>query len=141
MKEQKNVIRIICLVTLLSFISLFSELPPEIYKELQDISEEYVNIQIDKVETTPKENTHNQIIVKVSATVKEVYRTTSNLKSGDQIIINYLTVNSGQNSANNSINLLKVQTLYTSYLKLNTSIKMYEPSADIKSFTELAKVN
>ncbi|MDD3049862.1 MAG: hypothetical protein PHR06_01825 [Candidatus Cloacimonetes bacterium] len=136
---KNNIVYILSFMIMLA-TTLVAQIPQEIVEELKLLSEEHLTIVADSINIMPKENMDNYLNVVVIASVKEVHRTNSKLQGGEHIIIKYPTRDPGKNNADKPMPaapILECGKSYTSFLKLNTTTKVYELSVDSESFIEI----
>ncbi len=128
--------RIVCCALILIIAgapAAFCELPPTVYKQLQDNSPEHLQIKVLLVKT---KEVKNGAQVFVEATVINVMRSASNLKVGDVIRIEYFHSTS-RAPGPGPVALLVQDQSYEAFLSRNsTGDKSYSPAARGRSFSQ-----
>ena len=113
---------------------LFGELPPSIYKELQNSAPELLVIKVHHVKINSSIST--DIRVDLVAEVLSVRRSKSGLKKGDRITIVYRTFISRPEGwvGPSPTPVLEKNKIYKAFLKKRKEGNLYLPAAKGKSF-------
>jgi len=126
--------RIVCCALILIIASTpaaFGELPPYVYKNMQDNAPEHLQIKVQSVKT---KEVKDGIQVFAEAKVTAVTRSTSNLKVGDIIRIEYFHSTRGVPGPS-SVPILVQDRSYEAFLsRYSTRDKSFSPDAGGKSF-------
>jgi len=121
------------LFILLVVYSLYGELPPQVYKELQENSPEVVTLRILNVDS--KAITSDQREITLKAKVLNILRTQSALRLGSIVTIRYITTIHPDNWVGPSpLPILSKKYKYKAFLTHDEANKYYVPSARGRSF-------
>ena len=127
---------------LISFSLIFGALPPQVLIESQQQSKEYIEIEVKNVKCISQNEL--DISVELNAIILKKYRTDSDLKPGDTIIIKYNTYKTNVNNEESitvdiegplPIPILEKNKKYDAFLKFNDDTS-YSPNAGCLSFIE-----
>lgn len=112
------------------------ELPPWVYKDLQDKSPEALIIKVESVKiSTTDEPTFKSLSIAVKARVETVIRSASSLKPGDIISINYVRLDHKQSMPGPSEpDVLQQGRTYSAFLTKTEKNGTYTTAAKGYSF-------
>jgi len=115
-------------------VTMRAELPPSVYRQLQEKSPEALNIKVESVKIEKgEEPALTRLLITAEAKVEKVTRSASGLKTGDQIRISYTCVNHKQPIVGPSDpDILKEGRSYPAFLAGRDGI--YTPAARGYSF-------
>lgn len=124
---------------LITSLCAIAELPPSVYRDRQQASPEALVIKVRTVKTKEtRRSDHTLVANTVEATVENVARTATNLKSGTAIKIEYTQRRSEQPIAGPSeVPTLKEGEVRPAYLAWNKEADAYAPAAGGYSFTKV----
>jgi hypothetical protein len=129
--------RMVCCALILIIASTpaaFGELPPFVYKNMQDNAPEHLQIKVLSVKTKEEKD---GIQVFAEAKVTSITRSASNLKVGDVIRIDYFH-STRRVVGPSPVPLLVQDQLYEAFLsRYSTRDKSYSPDAGGRSFSTI----
>ncbi len=125
-----NIFTIFVLLTL----TLFAELPPQVYENYQKNAPEVLTIKVQKVEISLISLSEKKVVV--NAKVLEVQRSRSKLKVGKEITIIYHTTVSRPSGwvGPSPLSVLVKKNVYDAFLIKNKENNYFSPAARGKSF-------
>ena len=121
-------------------VSVFAELPPYVYRDMQAKSPERLTIRVKTVKTEERDEAERKLVaVTAEAEVVEVARTASGLKPGQTIRIRYTHAEYKQPIAGPSeVPILREGETYPAFLSKNKEGDTYAPAAGGYSFEVVA---
>ena len=117
-------------------LSTYGELPPSVYKELQEKSPEALTVKVESVTiSTTDEPRFKRLSITAEALVETVIRSASGLKSGDAIRISYVHLeHTGPLAGPSEPDVLKKGRSYPAFLAKAEKREVYTTAARGYSF-------